>query len=63
MEPTTVDTMVIMFKTNVRRRYRAIRGMVDEVGGRILETRRRKTTKARRMLIASVIFSLASAGR
>ena len=35
----------------------AIRGMVEEVGGRILETRRRKTTIERSTEIVRVIFS------
>ena len=55
--------IVDKFMVKVRRRYLAMRGMVDEVGGRILDTRRRKTTRARRMEMARVIFSLASQGR
>lgn len=64
---------------NVIRRYFAINGIVELVGGRIFdlekiytqknllkitfETTSRKTTKASRILIASVIFSLDSAGK
>lgn len=33
-----------MFSTKVSKRYFAIRGMVEEVGGRILDTKSRKTT-------------------
>jgi len=33
----------------VNRRYLAIRGMLTEVGGKIFETRSRKTTRARRI--------------
>jgi len=33
----------------VNRRYFAMRGMLTDVGGRIFDTRRRKTTRARRI--------------
>lgn len=59
----TVTTIETMFKMNVRSRYLAIKGMLSEVGGRILETKSKKTTKAKRMEIPSVIFSEHSAGR
>lgn len=37
--------------------YLATRGMDDDVGGRILETRRRNTTIERRTFIVNPIFS------
>jgi len=49
--------------TNVSSRYLAIRGMVEEVGGRIFETSNKNTTRASRIEMARVIFSEASAGR
>lgn len=52
-----------MFKQKVVNKYLAIKGIVDDVGGKIFETNNKKTTKANRILIASVIFSSASAGR
>jgi hypothetical protein len=45
---TTVTVIVVMLRTNVSNKYLAIRGIVDEVGGKILETNRRKTTMERR---------------
>jgi len=45
----TVMRIVTMFIMNVNRRYLAMRGMLTEVGGKIFETRRRKTTRARRI--------------
>lgn len=59
----TVMTIVTMFMMNVKSRYLAMSGIVMDVGGRILETSRRKTTSASRMEIHIVIFSPASAGR
>jgi len=59
----TVMSIVTMFMMKVKRRYLAMRGIVMDVGGRILETRRRKTTRASRIDIHMVIFSPASAGR
>lgn len=53
----TVMRIVKMFMMNVKRRYLAMRGMVRDVGGRILETSNMKTTRARRMEIHMVIFS------
>lgn len=41
----------------------AIRGMVAEVGGRIFETRSKKTTMESRTEMVRVIFSVESAGR
>ena len=38
-------------------------GIVDEVGGRILETSSRKTTMESRTEMVSVIFSVESVGR
>ena len=52
-----------MFMMKVNKRYLAIRGMVSDVGGRILETSSRKTTRASKMEMHMVIFSPASAGR
>lgn len=40
-----------------------MRGIVEEVGGRILETSSRKTTIERRTEIVRVIFSVESVGR
>lgn len=40
-----------------------MRGIVDEVGGRILETSSRKTTMESRTEMVSVIFSVESVGR
>ena len=59
----TVTRMVMTLSTNVSSRYFAIRGMVDEVGGRILETSSRNTTMERRTEMVSVIFSPESVGR
>jgi hypothetical protein len=55
--------MVTMFMMNVKSRYLAIRGMLTDVGGRIFETSRRKTTSASSIEMHIVIFSPASAGR
>jgi len=52
-----------MFMTKVISKYFAMSGIDEEVGGRIFETSSRNTTNARRMEIAKVIFSSASAGR
>ena len=51
----TVIRMVTMFMMKVKSRYLAIRGIVIDVGGRILETSSRKTTRANRMEIHIVI--------
>ena len=59
----TVTRILTVFIINVKRRYLAIRGRTREVGGRILDTRRRNTTSERRMEIPSVTFSPASAGK
>ena len=59
----TVHKIVIMFMTNVISKYLAINGTSSDVGGRIFETSNRKTTNARRMEMARVIFSEQSAGR
>ena len=60
---TTVTRILTAFMMKVKRRYLAIRGRTREVGGKILETRRRNTTSERRMLIPRVTFSPASAGK
>jgi hypothetical protein len=60
---TTVTRMETVFMMNVKSRYLAINGSTREVGGRIFDTSRRNTTSDRRMLIPSVTFSPASAGR
>lgn len=59
----TVARIETMFKMKVRSKYFAINGMESEVGGRILETSNKKTTKANKIEIPSVIFSEHSAGR
>ena len=48
---------------NVKSRYLAISGIESEVGGRIFETNKRKTTKASKIEMPNVIFSEHSAGR
>ena len=42
----------------VNRRYLAMRGMLTEVGGKILETRSRKTTRARRIEMVNYEHSM-----
>ncbi|KPM07962.1 hypothetical protein QR98_0064750 [Sarcoptes scabiei] len=42
---------------NVKSKYLAINGRANDVGGRILETSKRKTTNANRMDIPKVTFS------
>uniref|UniRef100_A0A0R3QIK8 KH_dom_type_1 domain-containing protein n=1 Tax=Brugia timori TaxID=42155 RepID=A0A0R3QIK8_9BILA len=49
--------------TKVSSKYLAISGIVDEVGGKILETSNRKTTIESNTDIVSVIFSPESVGR
>lgn len=56
----TIDTML---RTNVVNKYLAIRGIESLVGGKILETSSKNTTKARRIEMPSVIFSEHSAGK
>ena len=51
----------MMFIIKVNNRYLAIKGIVLE-GGNSLEIRSKKTTRARRIEMMSVIFSPASAG-
>lgn len=58
-----LTTTVAMLSTNVSTRYLAISGIVSEVGGNILDTNNRKTTKASRRLIDKVTFSEHAAGR
>ena len=53
----TVTRIVMTFSTKVSRRYLAIRGIVEDVGGRILETRSKNTTMESRTEIVNVIFS------
>jgi hypothetical protein len=48
---------------NVKSKYLAINGIVEEVGGRIFDTNKRKTTIESKTLIVSVIFSPESVGR
>lgn len=55
--------IVMIFMTKMSNKYLAISGIVDEVGGKILEMSKRNTTNASIMLMARIIFSLASAGR
>jgi len=45
----TVMRIVTMFIMNVNNRYLAISGILTDVGGKILETRSRNTTRARRI--------------
>ena len=59
----TVTRMLTVFMMKVKSKYLAIRGNTSEVGGKILETKRRNTTSDRRMEMPSVTFSPASAGR
>ena len=59
----TVTRILTVFMMKVNSRYLAMRGSTSDVGGRIFETRRRNTTSERRMLIPSVTFSPASAGK
>lgn len=54
---TTVTKIVTTFNPNVRSKYLAISGIVEEVGGSIFETSNRNTTIDRRTEIVSVIFS------
>ena len=60
---TTVTRMETVFMMNVKSRYLAMSGRTSEVGGKILDTSKRNTTSDRRMLIPSVTFSPASAGK
>jgi hypothetical protein len=59
----TVDKISTTFRINVNNRYFAINGIVDEVGGRILETSNKNTTIDRRTEIVRVTFSVESAGK
>jgi hypothetical protein len=54
---TTVTRIEMQFMRNVKSKYLAMRGRTREVGGRILETRRRKTTRERRIDMPRVTFS------
>lgn len=60
---TTVTRMETVFMMNVNNRYLAMSGRTSDVGGKILETSKRNTTSERRMLMPSVTFSPASAGK
>lgn len=53
----TVTKIVITLSTNVSNKYFAMSGIVEEVGGNIFETSRRKTTIESNTEIVSVIFS------
>jgi hypothetical protein len=59
----TVFRMVTMFIMSVKIKYFEMSGMTIEVGGRILETRSKKTTKASKIEMHSVIFSPSSVGK
>jgi hypothetical protein len=54
---------VITLSTNVKSKYLAINGIVDDVGGKIFDTRSKNTTIDNNTLIVRVIFSPESAGR
>lgn len=54
---TTVTRMEMQFMMKVNRRYLAISGSTSEVGGRILETKSKNTTRERRMEMPRVTFS------
>ena len=71
-----VARMVMTLSTKVRRRYLkrttalamiyiylAMRGMVEEVGGRIFDTSSKKTTIESKTDMIRVIFSVESVGR
>lgn len=53
----TVTRIVITLRTNVNSRYLAINGIVEDVGGRIFDTRSKNTTMESRTDIVNVIFS------
>lgn len=55
--------MLTVFMMNVNSKYLAMSGSTNEVGGSILETSSRKTTSDSKMLMPSVTFSPASAGK
>lgn len=54
---TTVTKIEMQFIRNVKSRYLAMSGRTSEVGGRIFETRSRKTTSDSRIDMPSVTFS------
>ena len=54
--------METVFMMKVKSKYLAMRGKTREVGGRIFDTSKRKTTSESKMLIPKVTFSPASAG-
>ena len=54
---TTVASMEMQFMRKVNRRYLAISGSTNEVGGKILETSSKNTTNDRRIEMPSVTFS------
>lgn len=60
---TTVTNILTVFIINVKSKYLAMSGSTREVGGRIFDTSRRNTTSESKMLMPSVTFSPASAGR
>jgi len=53
----------MIFIINVNKRYLAINGITVDVGGKIFDISKRKTTKAKRIEIDRVIFSPASVGK
>lgn len=59
----TVTNILTVFMMNVNSKYLAMSGSTKEVGGSILETSSRKTTSDSKMLMPSVTFSPASAGK
>lgn len=59
----TVTRIETVFMMKVKSKYLAISGSTSEVGGRIFDTSSRKTTSESKILIPSVTFSPASAGK
>lgn len=49
----TVTRIVMTFKINVKSRYFAIKGILEEVGGRIFDTSNKKTTMDSKTLIVN----------
>jgi hypothetical protein len=59
----TVTRMETVFMMKVKSKYLAINGSTSDVGGRIFDTSSKKTTSESKILIPSVTFSPASAGK
>ena len=53
---TTVTKMESVFMMKVKSKYLAMSGKTREVGGRILETKSRNTTKESKILIPNVTY-------